>query len=52
MTRHDYGPRGCCAKKGAQLALIAGAGAWLFGLVGKAVFHLTTKVLQMREKRP
>lgn len=51
MTRHDYGPRGCCAKKGAQAALIMGAGAYLVGLAGKLGWHVTTKVLQMREKR-
>ena len=49
--RHDYGPRGCCVKKGAQLALIMGAGAWLIGLGGKAGWHATTWVLRRREAR-
>lgn len=53
-NRKDYGPAGCasgCAKKGAQAALIMGAGAYLMGLAGKLGWHVTTKVLQMREKK-
>lgn len=53
-NRRDYGPAGCadsCAKRGAQLALIAGVGLYSFKLMANVTFRAVMKVLQVREAR-
>ncbi len=49
-TRKDYGPQGG-AERSAALIGALGFGAFMFGLMGKLSFHVTTRVLIWLENR-